>query len=61
MLQTKPKAHLFDVVEVAEDLPEYGVKRGNVAQLQRFLTIRRKPTFWNSKTERSTRHGLRTL
>jgi hypothetical protein len=27
MLETK-KAHLLDIVELAEDLPEYGVKRG---------------------------------
>jgi Flp pilus assembly protein TadD len=28
MLELKRKANLFDVVELAEDLPEYGVKRG---------------------------------
>ncbi len=27
MLETK-KAHLLDIIEVTEDLPEFGVKRG---------------------------------
>jgi hypothetical protein len=28
MLETKRKANLLDVVEVVEDLPQYGIRRG---------------------------------